>query len=181
MICKCLLFSSSFFFGRRLAQGAGKGVCLLWLWNEPPYVKASAVVLASVLFTVTLSHLIRSDANCKQMVLLWCTVFSPPSSSAAFMPERKFGYPSSKWSFLANLTANYLADTYCICDNISSYICLIHHKLFPSKQLLMSLMAAIFRSKRVSLPIIWRRPSSCFSTPATRALICSRCSSLMSR
>lgn len=48
------------FFGRRLAQGVGKGVCLLWLWNEPPYVKASAVVLASVLFTVTLSHLIRT-------------------------------------------------------------------------------------------------------------------------
>lgn len=48
------------FFLWRLAWGVGKGVCLLWLWNEPPYVKASAVVLASVLFTVTLSHLIRT-------------------------------------------------------------------------------------------------------------------------
>lgn len=47
------------------------------------------------------------DGNYKQMVLLWCTVFRPQSSSPAFVPERKFGYPSSKWWSFANLTANY--------------------------------------------------------------------------
>lgn len=88
-------------------QGVGKGVCVLWLWNEPPYVKESAVVLASVLFTVTLSHLIWTMLIASKWFLLWCTVFSTPTSNPPLMPERKFGYPSSNRQFLAKLTASY--------------------------------------------------------------------------
>lgn len=63
-------FLLPFFGGWRLAKGVGKGVYLLWLWNEPPYVKASAAVLASVLFTVTLSHLIRMMLIASKIVML---------------------------------------------------------------------------------------------------------------
>lgn len=76
--CLCLWYANvSFFFffpfflGRRLAQGVGKGVYLLWLWNKPPYVKASAATLASVLFTVTLSHLIQMMLIASKIVLWW--------------------------------------------------------------------------------------------------------------
>lgn len=75
--CLCLwyanvsFFSSSLFLGRRCAQGVGKGVYLLWLWNKPPYVNASAATLASILFTVTLSHLIRTMLIASKIVLRW--------------------------------------------------------------------------------------------------------------
>lgn len=166
------------FFGWRLTQGVGKGVCLLWLWNEPPYVKASAVVLASVLFTVTLSHLIWMMLIASKWFCFGAQSSAPTPAALHVCLKGNLVTHHPNDDLLPILQPIISTCTYCI-FNISSLVCLIQHKLFLSKQLLMSLIAANFRSKRVSLPIIWRKPSSCFSTPATQALICSRCTSLM--
>lgn len=168
MICKCFLFFLLSFFGAEVSAGCRKGVCLLWLWNKPPHVNASAAMLAGVLFTVTLSHLIQRMLIASKIVLRW----SDPSCPQAVLHLCLKGENIDlEFIFCSHRPPN--------CWYSSTEYMISHPFPWSTSLLLMSLKAAIFRSKRVSLPTIWRKPSSCFSTPGTQARICSRCISLM--